>query len=262
MKRPYVIFCPAWDRTSGGNRIMHQLGNDLVEAGEDCVLATDFTGPDIKASVNKNPDVKESIVIYPEITQGNPLEAGHVVRYLLRETDTDYGRDLVYAFCNRFLRSDMPKDRILFLPIADMNVFKDYNKPRRGCVYYVGRSKGTRMADVTMGCKEISMSWPSSHKELVEVFNTAETFYTYVSTGLIAEAALCGCPVVMLFNEKMTYRIDEDVGWNGIAKDISFDELKRAKDTIGLFRDDYKLAQLMYKAQLKHFITVTQEVFV
>ena len=69
--KPYSIYLPPYDYTSGGIKVMYALYGALLLRGQIVVPNARFGG--------------EFIGIYPEIVNGNPLEATTVVRYLLNE---------------------------------------------------------------------------------------------------------------------------------------------------------------------------------
>src|SRR6185295_8456760 len=85
----FVIYCPPYTEKSSGVRALHRLCHLLNTAGYRAVVHTRTLGPH---SVNKKwqtplwsegSTAESTVVIYPEIIVGNPLQAKRIVRWTL-----------------------------------------------------------------------------------------------------------------------------------------------------------------------------------
>ncbi len=104
----FLIATAAYTHLSGGILVLHQLCDALCCAGHDASLVFfhDGEAPHFKWAVSANPAhygpglqhaqipmenataglrtyLDEGITIYPDLIEGNPLDAKHVVRYFL-----------------------------------------------------------------------------------------------------------------------------------------------------------------------------------
>jgi hypothetical protein len=94
----FVIFSPAFQAHVGGVIALHNLARIIDEAGFPCKIF-DMNGLKIpnsifekygtEADVNKN-----TVVVYPEVTVGNPLNAKYIVRWILCELGINCPHDI------------------------------------------------------------------------------------------------------------------------------------------------------------------------
>jgi hypothetical protein len=221
------------------------------------------------AYLNKYPS-KDYIAIYPEITHGDPMNAGkgNVVRYLLNKPGfmPSFGvtgpttfdeSDKIFVFSRIF--QDAPEDHILFLPILNMHVFKDQGKKRtKRCIFY-GKAiskdsplpkdyKGTVVTISRKDCQD--------QQALADLLNECEVIYIYDQVTAMTEIArLCGCRVV-LFHFGVT---EEDYkkyepGLNGVS--LGGDRMIPL-DAEG-FRSHYLSLRQIFSRKIDHFIEMTQ----
>lgn len=256
--KKYFVHTPDYDKTSGGNRVMWKLMDMLKERGEE-----------VHYIDHQVPDINTGITIYPEIYKGNKFNSPCVVRYLLNRPGfngrpTEFEGELLFAFSKRLLLPGMNEDRVLFIPVADTKFFKpNPDVQRHGCVYFVGKAQGCAMNPITNGCREITLRNPATWEELALLFQKSEVFYTYTSTGLIAESCLCGCPTVFIENDHAGgVRIDKgEYGNTGISDSISVTDIDNAKSTVKDFQQVYDALVKQSYEQLDRFIRITQEYY-
>lgn len=262
--RPYYIYTPGYDRTSGGNKVMHLLCHALNLIGEECFVITDGINPDLYEYRGRHADAIDGIVIYPEIENGNPLSASRVVRYILSDRykieDLDPTGQLWYF--SKGLAQGKPN--VLFLPSIDPKIFNlNGAGDRRNEYKYIGRAKGISEIPESKDAIEITRDFPHTQEEIAEMFKHARVFYCYTNSGLMQEALLCGCPVVFIQSEKTTSNFAiEELGTYGITDVSEGDSLAYAYASIGQAIDKYNEARVNFWTQLDEFVKRTQEEFI
>lgn len=248
--KPYSIWLPDFDITSGGIRVMYGLYGWLLTKGQ--VVIPNMTTED-----------NSHVSIYPEIVQGKPLYGETVVRYLLNEPGTmslygtpgpsDFPKsDLIYTFSKMFYKTD--DEHTLFLPILDLNTFDDQKKRRTKTAFFVG--KGRNQNKHPDDAVEITREFSQNQEELAILLNECDVLYSYDPVSAMTEISrLCGCRVV-LYQEKYTKKQYElyEPGLNGMG--IESDE----KLDIPKFRTSYKALGHTFSYRLNQFITLTQKI--
>lgn len=254
MRRPYSIRLFNFDTTSGGIKVMYGLYGALLGKGEEIV-----------ANAIYNQEI-DSVGIYPEISHGNELQTKHVVRYILNKPGvmssngipgpTAFEKtDILFTFSKMFM--DLPDDRCLFLPVINMEVFKDLGKKRTKSAVFQG--KGINTNQHNPNAVIINRELARNQEKLAETLNECEVLYSYDPVSAMTEVArLCGCRVVYLSN---TYTREDylkyEPGTNGITfpddKDVSPLNSKA-------FREHYSdLYAQFWSIYLPNFIKTTQQ---
>jgi hypothetical protein len=145
-----------------------------------------------------------TVVIYPEIVSGNPLNAKNVVRWILLDLGTEmpldhykkWGlNDLVYYWESKENSNNLKQLNCQFLN----PIFKNTNSSERIKTCYLVK-KGRLIH------KNINYIHPQdstcidglSLKEINDIFNECKYFYSYdANTAHVIHAAVCGCiPIV------------------------------------------------------------------
>lgn len=278
-RRPYYIDAPAYRRTSAGIRVMHLLCHALNSIGEEAYVYPTETNPTLNTPL-VTPEIsarhkaagREPIVIYPEVVPGNPRRAASVVRYVLNRAgllggDSVYAdTELVFGFGRNALPEGADPQNILFLPPIDTAIFNNLANPfdtrRKGSLLYPGRHQAAlaQYPQLAAEATLITYSWPESHEALAELLRRSEVVYCFESTAIATEAALCGCPAVILpsplFNGVALS--EAEIGRNGIALNDSPDEIAFARRTVGQMWDAYQASEARFWSQLDHFVASTQ----
>jgi O-antigen biosynthesis protein len=192
--KPYSIWTPEFSVTSGGIRVMWGLFGWLLAKGQLAVTNATWSTP--------------FTAIYPEITHGNPLNAQRVVRYILNKPGvmasfgvpgpTHYEKeDEIYVFSKIYDTFGVDEEHLLFLPILNLHIFKDYKKKRPHTCYFVGKGK-----DMELHPKDaikINRANQTDQQQLADVLNTCSVMYSYENPTAMNEIArLCGCRVIYL----------------------------------------------------------------
>lgn len=234
----FVIWTPLYRDDSGGIIVLHKLASMLREAGHFVaiwpspkpsihelrsfrgwvklvrwlkILASHrFSKGDIKSpydlKVAGDKDVTDSVVIYPEITAGNPLQARCVVRWLLNKPGVISGKkefgskDLFFFYDSIFNDWDLNPNEGNHLIVSDLKS-EIYNKVndtdnRFGQCYMVRKGRNRKLDYHDPSAIKVD---GLSHEELSKVFNECKYFICYdLYTMYSRYAAMCGCiPIVV-----------------------------------------------------------------
>lgn len=123
MLRKFIIFTPSYDEKVGGAMALHQLALLLAQAGREVrlwplekpmgagwfawrpwlwhlrdlvrrVLYNDGfqVAPAARMRLARRWEIKNAIVVYPEVIEGNPLQASRVVRWFLHKPGYHTGK--------------------------------------------------------------------------------------------------------------------------------------------------------------------------
>jgi len=210
-KITFVVYSPPYDIKCGGILVMHYLVKLINEIYNNKYQAKLFMVNNIRYD---NPFCNEfarideindnTIVIYPEIVSGNPLNAKHVVRWILLELGIEmpldhykkWGlNDLVYHWETK---ENTTNYKQLSCPFMNP-IFKNVNNAERTKTCYLVK-KGPLIH------KNINYMHPPnsvcidklSLQEINNIFNECKFFYTYdANTAYIIYATICGCiPII------------------------------------------------------------------
>ncbi|SCW34038.1 Glycosyl transferase family 2 [Pseudomonas peli] len=274
---PYYIYAPDYRRTSAGVRVMHMLCDALMRTGHEAYVTASVLNPELMTPQLTDGVVKlhrtqglEPITVYPEIVEGNPLNAGVVARYLLNrpgfiEGSGKFGEeDILFAYSRDLLIPGIPDDRVMMLPPFDLTVFRLPENPEKrvsGKVCYYRGRRGDLYIDPSLlppDAVEITAQWPVSWEEMADLFQQCETFYCCGSSALGAEAALCGCLCVVILEEGAPRIGVHETQSDGVAWGVAPEELERARSTLPQVRDNWLRLEAEFWPALDHFIEVTQ----
>ena len=224
MIKPYVISTPKFQVTSGGIRVMWGLYGWLLAKGQ-------------IVYVNEILHGVESIGIYPEIINGNPLEATKIVRYILNKpglmgkgtpgtstfapgpTQFDPSDELYYF--SRLFGKAKDQKHYMFLPIINTHLFFDQGKKRTKIAYFVG--KGVRqLADTNVHPQSailIDRNFAQDQQALADLLNECEVLYCYdFVTAMTEVSRLCGCRVIIIPSVYTRKQFENyEPGLNGIS---------------------------------------------
>jgi len=274
MKRPYLIVAHDYRRQSAGVRALHRLCHHLNEAGYDAFVETPHIHPDWN---EKTADeslrlelARDGIVVYPEVEEGNNLQAQRVVRFILNAPGLIRGsgvfceNEILFGYCGlmrRYLRDEM---NILTVPVAQTNLFRTESDQsmRAGGLYWIGK-EATTAGPEAEGWLQITLDWPVSWEQLSELFRRRGLFISYTMyTHLLVEARLCGCPAAVIPNgryNRLEFGFGTPGGMDGLAWGITPDEISRAVLTVERYPEAYNRNVVgRYLKQLDRFIQITQ----
>lgn len=154
------------------------------------------------------------IVVYPEITFGNPLRARNIVRWLLHNPGFHSGRigygpnEFHIRFSRDFQEFHFPwctlSENVLTVMSVNFDLYNTENvaENRSGSAYCVRKGAGKRAQhDLTNSILIDDMS----QAEIAQVFKSVKTFYSYdTRTTYLHLAVLCGCDSVVIPDDGVT----------------------------------------------------------
>lgn len=184
---------------------------------------------------------KETIVVYPDIVYGNPLNAEKVVRWLLYynrwgDNPGAYGdNDVFFAYRSVFNDNVLnPACRLLTTPEFDFTTYHRYNYgPREGTCYIV--RKGGDRSDLPTSFDGAIVD-DLSEGEKVRYFNECVTCISYdTETAYNQIAALCGCSSIVI------PRPGDPERWStGVAFGTAPEQLQHQVDTRDMVEEELR----------------------
>ena len=220
----------------------------------------------------RNLDLDECVVIYPEVTKGNPLNCKNVVRWLLHAPDVIvqgtsefYGSDDVLFAMEGWVK-DMSEsrgfnveDEILKTLHIDFETFYDKKEFRYGTCYAIkkGWVDGSQIPDHSLNIEPFF----NNPKALAEYFNKTECFYCYDDKSYLSIlAALCGCDSVVVNTNNQTEKEYFDSRSNfwryGVAYGIN--NLEHSRATKHLLKQELIKEQEVCLSTVKGFMDCMQ----
>ena len=206
-----IVYSPPYDIKCGGILVMHKLVKLINEKYNDKFCAKLFMCNNLKY---ENPFCNEfakidelndnTIVVYPEIISGNPLNAKHVVRWILLdlgiEMPLDHYKkwgvnDLVYYWETK---ENIKNYKQLSCPFLNP-IFKNKNCQERNETCYLIKKGRLIHKNIEYMHPEESICIDNLNlNEINDIFNKCKYFYSYdPNTAYVIFAAICGCiPII------------------------------------------------------------------
>jgi hypothetical protein len=287
-KRPYYITTPRYVRTSAGIRALHLLCHWLNRMGEEAYVhispswdfdctCRGFLTPILTEAIVEHHccEGRDPIVIYSETETENILQAKNVVRFFghlpghLGNFNVISDRELYFSYSSSIAKATNSPQNILFIPTIDTSIFfqPSNSQVRSGTCFYAAKYQTVHKQKVfglPDGCFEIKRDTPGqlNQNELAALFRRSELLYCFEDSAIANEAALCGCPVVLMPNPFFARPIAiEEVGWDGYAWGNSEVEINRARDTVFKVARRYQVLINEFFEQLDRFVFITQNYF-
>lgn len=272
----FVIFSPPFQAHVGGVLALYNLARIIDKAGFLCKVF-DMNGLNLPnmmfekyataADINEN-----TVVVYPEITFGNPLKAKHIVRWVLCELGINCPHDIyttwdkddyVYHYCSFNPEKDVKKYNLLS-PLYLNPALKNHGKSRDGYCHIIRKAhKFHKTLEYIHPTDSLFLDENLSQEILVEIFNRKEYLISYDPYSYIfVMAALCGCVPIIVpmagttknewFKSLSTSLVLEQFGehdFKGIAYGI--EEIEYARNTLQEVQYQQEL-QVNYGEQSVH----------
>ena len=208
-------------------------------------------------------DIFDSVVIYPEIIEGNPLGAKKVVRWLLNKPGaingcTSFGfGDLIFHYADHFLPDGYIAEEKFSLKITDFKIdtyLNNHTHERHGEFYMI--RKGHDVPHTYHHSSAVNIDG-KSHVELSQIFSSAKTFISYdLHTAYSLFASMAGCDSIVVPRPGMTidqWRTGKDKSdIHGVA--YGFEDIQRARNTRHLMIEKIFQSENMNIKSMNNFI--------
>lgn len=295
MKPRYLVVAPPFNPDSGGSIFLHELVHVLNELGARAALWPMnrmpypnlramlrehlkrpyllWRGPRFAVDPTRNTPVARpldlranAIVVYPEITLGNPLGARNVVRWLLYRPGLRdpylFGPDEIFFRAGEMC--DLPD---LTGGAPDLFVWRINpiyrnagRSDRTGACFIVRKGEDKPRIPETADAIQID---GMSHAEIAAIFNRCKTFYSYDEATFYSQyAAICGCTSVVvpgLYPSREDWVRHHPPGRYGIAYGV--DDLDHARATQHLAISSLQEQEAAGMDTVRNFLRLTQERF-
>ena len=310
-KRRFLVCAPSYSQNNGGSIVLHKLCHLINELGNDAyifpivenhqlnrfnyksVLLKFFkkhlrepfrrfkTIPNLKTPVLKTlpTDIHSDnwVVIYPEITFGNPLNALNVVRWLLHNPDFDqatgednknffFGKGELYFRIGPWFKdftypgstTSVSFLQVFHYPLHLFNL-EGVAKERFGTAYTIRKGKNKQ---ISHDLKNSVLIDGLKHEEIANIFKQVKTFISYdPKTTYSYFAALCGCDSVVIPDKGIT----EDE-WMPNLEDryglaYGFENIPKAQETKHLLPEKFNKFEISSKDSVKNFLTEVEVFF-
>lgn len=275
----FYIYAPSYNENSGGCVVLHRLCH-LLNSIDGCesflvpmvperfsivnfsrfmrdvyvilrwFFKMSFLSSRFKTNSNWNTPVvtkfglknlDDSIVIYPEITYGNPLNGKNVVRWFLHQPghftkQINYGANELYFKFNSAIQdfsycmSTLSKQelKVIYYPLEYYNMEGAMNES--DCCHAVRKGSDKKHCHP----KDSILIDDMSHKDVANVFKHSKRFISYDDyTAYSLFAVLCGCESIVVPGNGITKEqwYPNPTDRYGIAYGFSDDEIKLANET-------------------------------
>jgi hypothetical protein len=218
----FIVFSPTPTYVDyiGGSMVCHNLAHNINLLGENSYIYADstksnYTSTPIPWGTELEYSQENTIIVYPsgdgEHTYQNYLNQSilgidNKIRWLMNNQVSLYSpKDKVYKFVDYFnTLNNQNVDGQLIAIDVDLDIFQNYNLPRKGNCYYtkgIPITKENKLHDDDDTCLDNMYSLSSEDRinYLVSIFNNSERFICYSNKTFIATlAALCGCIVIVV----------------------------------------------------------------
>ncbi|HEX5212949.1 MAG TPA: hypothetical protein VFW22_14585 [Pseudolabrys sp.] len=221
MQPTFLIVAPSYTHKSGGIRALYRLGYHLNAAGYPTAMTPMFDRidsiPEWPTTIHDGP-AGDSIVIYPEVVSGNPLNAGKVVRWALNTPgllggDKFYADDeMVFTFnpsqlglVSKSVREPLGPARVLSVALIDpAQIYSDPHVEKiLDCVF---THKGAALRERfplpnEANLQRVEDTTPTM-ASLGDVLRRTRILYSYDhKSTILKEAAICGCRVLVVHDD-------------------------------------------------------------
>jgi len=287
----FVVYTPPLKHNIGGIVVLHNLAKELLVLKVKTFLYTgyapyknDFCNNFILKSKSQIINDENTIVIYPEIIKGNPLNAKYVVRWLLcdvgihtdKEIYKTWGKDdLVFHYSTFNMKYNPEKITQLYTIWINPNV-KNTNptEQRSGSCYMIRKGNQFHKTIKNMHPSDSILLDKNSLEDNIKIFNEKEYFYCYDPYSFYDSiAALCGC-IPIIYPLENSNKLDwlktkglfqvylnQRDNLSGIAYGNEPIEIEYAKNTLHLASQEKQDALNFGLETIKKFVKLSTEYF-
>ena len=203
-----------YQSSDGGINVHYCLAQLLKQQNINVKMFNNFdSSNEIFSDFTDTIDIENTIVIYCEGIEGNPLNAKYVVRWMLSEMGknvppnrfTTWNKsDLVYYFLSEKKLNDSPEKylstyKFLTTIYLKPNTFINYNRERKGYCHAIKKAYYHKNGIQTLHPEDsVEFHNKKTYEELVEFFNRFEYFVCYDPCSFLVHlAGLCGCVPIL-----------------------------------------------------------------
>ena len=214
-------------------------------------------------------ELRESIAVYSEIVDNNPLKSRHVVRWLLHQPGfhtgkINYGRNELHFYYQPAFNFTMPYSECggeLSIVKLMTNIYyeKEAGSTRTGRCYILRKGR-SRVPDRTLLDGVIVDDL--DHVEIARIFNSVEYCISYDAyTFYSIYAALCGCKSIIVPLEGITKERWQPL--ESLRYGLAYGEadLKYAKDTISSLRALLQKRECENRQAVSNFVRKCEDYF-
>ncbi len=301
MSLTFIIYATSFDENSGGSIALHRLCDMLNRLGHRAriwawtrpIESPPLTWRDRLPFYRRKPrswepprfqtldrldtplataaDLDDAIVIYPEVIDGNPLQAGRVVRWLLHRPGFHTGRhqfgadELFFYFQAAFNDPALNPhtDRLLQTFFIRDDLYRPPDPAgeaqRSGTCYILRKGKDRALVHDANGSILID---GLSHAAAAEVFRRTRTCISYdLYTMYSVYAAMCGCDSIVVpesgLDVNAWYPTEEER--YGMA--YGWDQVDWARSTRHLLLPRLKRLEEQSNETVRHFVQTCERHF-
>lgn len=297
MKQKIIVYAESFDENSGGSIALHRLCDLLNREGAQARLwpwikpvcdpwrplhslkrfhkyhrwqARNVyrTFPGFDTPLACSDDLKDAIVVYPEVIDGNPLRAKRVIRWLLHRPGfhtgrVNYGRDDKFFFFQQAFNDpglNPDGDNLLRTFFVRDDIYRQVNfHPRQGSCYILRKGHNRK---IEHDLQDSILTDGMSHEQMAEVFNKVKFCISYDAYTMYSMyAAMCGCVSIVVpevgVSKEQWYPDERDR--YGMA--YGFDDIEHASRTQHLVLPRLKQQEHEANASVKTFLIRCQKYF-
>lgn len=277
----FIVYAPIYTRNSAGIYALYKLAKDLNDVGQTAFVtiwgeSNFYVKPVFGVPILPNVvalDIircQNAVVIYPEVTAGNPLNAQHVMRWIMNKPgcfgvgDLKFNSNEKIFMYGKTFNKYIKDNKIigeLTVPTVDTDLFVyDENIKKTDITIYTGKQK-FKEGFIDKYDNLITRTSPS-HEEIAKILKRTKILYTFdCVTNIVNEARLCGCEIIYIPNEQQDINIEHnDFGSYGLheysnLKDLKYDYANIANK----MQFHIKMQNNIYLKQLNYMIKFFQE---
>jgi hypothetical protein len=274
-----IIAAPSYNPAIGGSIALHRLCDILIRLGYDAYLyptiklngneQTFIVNTEYKYQIATEIDIENDIALYPEIQPSNPFGCKKVIRYILNKfhlpeydnTISTWNDNDFWIYYHELFYDDIKEKNVLTILDSKLDLYKDYGLVRNNEACFTYRKNNHRRNEIQAihPNNAIEIGYNVGDSELISIFNSCKTFYSYdTETYLSTIAALCGCVSIIVPDKDLTEEEIEIRRKNlGITFGVAYgiDDIENAKKTIHLLREHFEKQELSQFTETKNMIT-------
>jgi hypothetical protein len=254
-KFTYVIGWNTLNINSGGQIVLYFLCHMLNKIGQKAYMSGGSFPNVLDLDCPIKPkyldlQLDNVVTIYPEVTNGNPLNAKNVARWILYTIGINGGstashgkNDLILGYQKEFSGNGCfitDENKVTLFYIMN-NIYYNFNpQPRTRSCFMIRKGNRYHTQFNSHPIESIDISG-KSHKELSAIFNLCHTFYCYdPHTYYSTYASMCGCDSIIIPSDNLS-----KTDWKNSIEDTygiayGIDDLERAGKTRPLMLDYIK----------------------